>query len=210
MDAYRTEKIETPAGIYTVELHYDDMDQNPLTDWDQEGMAFFVVGSRHGEMVNTLDEVTDATGNAIRTWIADEHHVDDIQRRFALWRAITGSPWVLVTGDDYDMDQAYGWMVLVDTSTTYVASDGNSYPSLPQPVGVAEATMKDFHTWVNGEVCGFVVKDPAGNDLTHGGSVWGFYDEADALQQGIDEAKADAAERVNAANLAGAGIVGLI
>lgn len=146
-------------------------------------------------------------GRALRTWIADEHSVDEIEHRFAKWRVITGSPWILVTGHDFSSYQSWGWMALINTAATYVASDGNSYPSLPRPVDAAHATMSDYRTWAAGEVCGYVVKAPNGDDIE---SVWGFYDDDDALEQAKTVAEYDALDRLDSANLAGAGFIGIV
>lgn len=197
-EPYRTETVDTEAGEYTIELHYEDDPSNPLTDWDHPGMGFFVVGNRDGEMANTLDEVRDPAGNALRTWIANEHHVTDIERRFALWRAITGSPWILVTGSGYDMREAYGWMALVDGREDF-GPDG--------PVAAIKVTMDTFNRAINGEFCGFIVKDPAGNDVD---SLWDIDDEDYALQEARDNIAYYVNERLTAANLAGAGFIGIL
>lgn len=72
MDAYRTETVDTPAGEYTVELHYDEDAANPLTDWDHQGMAFWVnYGNSRYIETNTLNDADDDAANALRTWVAD-------------------------------------------------------------------------------------------------------------------------------------------
>lgn len=218
MTEYRTEYIYTSAGRYTVELHYDEDSPNPLTDWDQEGMAFYVVGNREGVTTDTLDDAaqtltatgvsfSDAPASALRTWIAQEHYVDDIERRFAKWKAITGSPWILVTGKGFNSYESYGWMVLVNTALTYRASDGKDYPALPQPIQTVHGTMDDYQTWSDGGVVGFITKSPDDEVIE---SIWGFYDDDEALEQGETAAEYDAADRVDAANHAGAGFVGIV
>lgn len=206
MTAYRTKHLDTPAGTYTVELHTDQGSENPLTSWDQTGLAFYIVGNRDSVLLDTLNDAEGAN-NALRTWINAWHDVEEIERRYAKWKAITGNPWVLVTGHDFDSYQSWGWMVLVDTSLTYVASDGNSYPALPQPEQTARSTMAVYRTWAAGEVCGFVVKAPNGDDVE---SVWSFYDDDDALAEGTAAAMFNASQRVTASGLVGAGFVGII
>jgi hypothetical protein len=206
MTAYRTEQIETPAGVYTVELHPEDNPPNPLTDMDNEGMAFYVVGNREGVETDTLNDADDA-GHAVKAWISDEHHISEIERRFAKWKAITGSPWILVTGSGFNSYESYGWMVLVNTGLTYRASDGKDYPALPRPVQTAHATMNDYQTWADGGICGFITKSPSGEVID---SVWGFYDNDEALEGGKTIAECDAADRLDAANLVGAGFVGIV
>lgn len=207
MDAYSTETITTDAGDYTVALHTDMDAENPLTNWDHTGMGFWVNynSSRYVE-TDTLPD-NDAA-RVLRTWVADEHDQDDVMRRYNKWRAITGSTWVLVAGEDSaSRSDHYGWFGLVNTAETYVASDGNTYPVFADPVGALKLTMDTYRTWAAGEVCGFVTTAPDGSEVATG---WGFYDDDEALSQGRDAAEHDAAERVKSANLVGAGFVGVL
>lgn len=198
---YRTETIDTAAGEYVVELHYDDDAENPLTGWDHPGMTFYVFNPGRRSDADVLTDTTSeagAAGETLRELIyRGWSDPNGIERRYAIWRAIAGNPWVLVSGsDDASRSDHYRWYVLVDTSADWT-----------DPIAAARATMADYRTYAAGEVCGYVVKTPDGDAID---SCWGFYDDDEALEQGKGSAEYDARERTAAANLVGAGIVGLI
>lgn len=198
MTIFRTETVDTPAGTYTVELHSDEDSENPLTNWDHDGMAFYT----HGHQLITNDTMDDAgrAGDVLRQLISD-YNQDNVTRRYAKWAAITGSPWVLVAdSDSSSQSDFYRWYVLVDHSY-------GDFDMPADPTGLANAVMSDYRTWAAGEVCGFVTKSPDGEDFD---STWGFYDDDEALEQGKDAAKHDALGRIDQANRAGAGIIGII
>lgn len=198
MTAFRTETVDTPAGTYTVELHFDEDSENPLTDWDHEGMAFYVTSvdySRTHAVVDTMEDA-DRAGDVLRQLVSD-HNQDEVERRYRKWAAITGSPWVLVTGSDSSSrSDFYRWYVLV-----------KGIEFTPSPAFSAHATMSDYRKWAAGEVCGYVTKSPDGNVVE---SVWGFYDDDEALEQGNTVVKYDWQERLRKSWTVGAGFVGIV
>lgn len=209
MSAYRTETVETPAGEYVIELHTDQDASNPLTDWDHSGMAFWVnYGPSNYVETNTLDEADDSAARALGEFVHIDSDQDEVVRRFNKWRAITGSPWILVAGEDSSsQSDFYRWFALVNSAGAYVASDGNSYPLWPDPVAAVRQDMEAYRTWAAGEVCGFVVTGPDGGDVE---SVWSFYSDDDALEEARDVVAADYPKRIEAANLVGSGFVGVL
>lgn len=195
--------IETDAGTYAVVVHLDEgrSDLNPLTEFDQTGFGYAVFerGRYDYETMNTL---TGPAGNAVTTWLADGYDDEDIERRFSLWRAITGDQTELVTYQaDADRSTWYRCLALVDYLPDYPDWDRKAS---------ALASLKEFESWARGDVYGYVVESPSGD---HVDSCWGFIgDESrgEMVQQATDSAEADAAERVSSANVVGSGIVGLI
>jgi hypothetical protein len=196
---YATEKIDTPAGEYAIELAYDADADNPLTDWDNPGIAVKVdwhsYGGRWSNMVDTLADASDAA-NPIETWLNDGHDLDDIERRYKKWRAITGSPWQLFTGEDSaSRSDWYRWIVLVDTR------------DYADPEKTARATMDDYATYARGEVTCYTVIDPSGDAML---SVGGFYSDSEALDDARKVVDYEASKRVEKTSLVGAGFVGIL
>ena len=77
--------------------------------------------------------------------------------------------------------------------------------------------LAQWRAWADGDVFGWRLTDPAGDEVE---SVWGYYGSAfdtqpgsernHTLEEATDAAQADAERRLSQANLAGAGLIGLI
>lgn len=203
-DPYHAETVETPAGEYTIELYTDYDAPNPLKDYDHDGMAFFLYQTGDRAFLDSLVDAGDA-GTALMSIMEKlgEYRYggfddEEVVRWYAKWRAITGSAWMLVSGSGNGNVQGdwWNWLVLVDTSTDWA-----------NPVEAVRDTMADYEKWAQGRYCGFVVKDPAGNDVA---SLWAIDDEDYALQEARDNIAYYVNERLTAANLAGAGFIGIL
>jgi hypothetical protein len=199
MDAYRTEKVDTPAGVYKINLYQDiEPALHPLED-DSEVFAALVeysgYGGRWDRATDTLDSAG-ASGEALRKILAEHDEPEEVGRRYKKWAAIAGSPWVLAMAGRSTVNREYYRLALLANSD-----------ELPQVNQAMQHAMDDYHTYANGEICGFVVLAPSGEQVE---SVWGFYSDDDAISEASEYVKLDAAERVQQANLVGAGIVGLV
>jgi hypothetical protein len=118
-EAFRTEVVETDAGPYTINLFPDYDAMNPMTDWDHEGMAFYIDGH-----LDTLG--TSKAANALRTWLKDGYRREEIEQRYRLYKAMFGG-WTLVTGTGWSYPQeSWTWYVLADSEWTdpYSAANG--------------------------------------------------------------------------------------
>lgn len=205
MNAYREVEVDTPAGVYTVELHYDETPEQPYND----GLGFAFDGGRESidqAMGDHADEVLSLIkGSEVRSAAAIARYLR-LKYGFKGIREVsgdysTGEP----SSDRGESFQGLAW-----------APDDATYPDSYTDAGIAE-----YRAWANGEVYGYVVLDPDGADF---GSCWGFYGddgekymlerakdevEYDATQRGIASERR-ASERLESANLAGAGFVGII
>jgi hypothetical protein len=201
MNAYRTETVDTVAGEYVIELHYDEDASNPLTDWDHPGMAFWVnYDSSRLVETDTLDEPLDeAPARVMREFVRLDSDQDAVMNRFNKWRAITGSPWMLVAGEDLSsQSDYYRWFALVDTREDF-GPDGHE--------AAVQLTMDVYRRWAAGEFCGHVVTGPDGHEVD---SCWGIDDDDYALSEARATIEADVPERVAAANRVGSGFVGVL
>jgi hypothetical protein len=193
-DIFDSHDIATDAGIYRVDIVPDYDSENPLTDWDHEGMTFAAYHNGQYEALNTL---SGPAGDVVLSWIRDDYDDEDIERRFATWRAITGDTSTLyVTRFDTSQSDWYRMFVVVDADSDY-----------PDPMRAAIGAARNYAQWLRGEVYGFATHAPDGSFV---GSVWGYYDRGDALADGRGEAESDAITRQEYAARAGAGFIGII
>lgn len=201
-DVIEEKTITTDAGDYVLRFISDPCGaENPLTEWDHPGMEFYVQSGNH--------VTTDTTTRATRfPGIMAEHYddVDEITRRYAKWRAISGTPWQLFTGSGYGNCQGdqWDWYVLVDTTDWT-----GTYSDKIEPA--VRATMAEYEAWATGDVLGYTLTGPDGDEVE---SCWGYYGY-DANREYITDittsrAEDDAAQRIEKSNLVGAGFVGLI
>jgi hypothetical protein len=194
--------VDTAAGEYQLLEYFDDEGGigNPLTEFDSEGFTFYVSDGYYD--TSTLNTLSGDAGNAVQTWLDDGLDDEDIKRRFALWRAITGDKTVLVThyvnaspGTDYRC------IALVDYD-----------PSNPEwdQASAGLSWLREFGSWASGEVYGYIVISPSGETVD---SCWGFIGEESReymLEQARSAIEYDAGQKIDAANLVGSGIVGII
>ncbi|ASR77193.1 hypothetical protein KIV66_gp86 [Mycobacterium phage MyraDee] len=201
MTSFETNTIETPAGEYTLNLHYDDTGGigNPLEEFDHEGMGFALYEGGRYQSMNTLDG---PAGDVVQTWLDHGYDDEDIERRFALWQAITGDRSVLVTTE-----------ISSDRSTWYralaVVGYDDRFPEWDRKAALL-STLREFESWARGEVYGYTVQGPDGE---HVDSCWGFIgdDSQDyMIEQARDHIDWDAKERLKQANRVGSGFISII
>lgn len=209
-EAFLTETVDTDAGVYTIELFYDQNAENPLTNWDHTGMAFLLSGDR-GAFHDSMSDA-DRAGEVLSHWrIHQGFDETQTERRFDKWRAITGSPWILVTGsgNGYDQSHWWYWSVLVDTT---------EFPDVDTARKAAIETMNVYEKWARGEFVMYDVTDPDGTNID---SLCDIDDDDYALSEARDSVAHDAIgrkiilanmaeEKMIRANLVGAGFVGII
>jgi hypothetical protein len=191
--------VDTAAGEYQLLEYFDDDGGmgNPLTEFDQTGFMFYI--AQYGYDTSTLNTLSGNAGNAVQTWLDNRLDDEDIERRFALWRAITGDKTVLVTH----------WVNAYRGTEYRCIALVEHLPDWDQQAA-GMAALREFGSWASGEVYGYIVVDPNGEEVD---SCWGFIGD-ESREYMREEARTaieyDAGRKVDAANLVGAGIVGII
>jgi hypothetical protein len=208
--------IPTPAGDYRVTWYHDE---DPGQPYD-EGFCLYVYGRReYVDIDETHGKMPELVEDAIRT---GGHYREDCWD----WELRSGAAIMR-----YMKLKGFKGVTLVDERYQPVEPSANRREHV---VGVAwensevsgqideEAAKRNvaidlvqWHAWGEGDVFGWVLTDPTGNEVE---SCWGYYgywegnyEERDyTLSVAEGEAQADAKRRVKQANQVGAGIVGLI
>lgn len=219
-ESFRTETLATDAGEYRIELFYDEDAENPLTNWDHPGMSIRVTAARSSVLCDIRADGDEAAVRALRTFGDVNYDVDAVTRRYDKWRAITGSPWILVTGsgNGYMQSHWWNWSVLVDESASWTDTDGEVRPLFMEPVKAVQDTMDVYERWARGEFIQYDVIDP---DEKIVDSLSGIDDEEYALSEAKENVGShaekrkilldkEAEEKIEQANLVGAGFMGLI
>lgn len=190
---------------YRVSVHHDDDAQNPRDNYDHPATQFFVTAGLHDDYV---DELSGDAGSALAVLIdrCGRSNSDDVERRFKKWRAITGSPVVLVTGSNHGYVQGayHDWYALVDTDV--LTRDG--YGCTPEHVAKIEAD--EYAAYAYGDVFGVVVT-LSGNEIDDG-ALWGIVDRHGDYVREVATELIDSHEKflIDQAQLAGAGFVGVL
>lgn len=206
MEPFESDTIDTPAGQYVVRYVSDEA-ENPLTEYGHPDMQFYVSGfdSITTDTLSTDRQTTAGrAGSALTSFI--DHDDDDVTRRFAKWRAISGSPIQLFTGSGYGNMQGdqWDWYVLVDARAWT-----GEFAARIEPAVLS--TMAEYEAWATGDVFGWMLVDPAGNDVA---SVWGYYGFDENRDYVLSEATAaaehHATDATNRANLVGSGFIDII
>ena len=202
MEPFRTEKIDTNAGTYTINLYSDYDASNPLENWDNGVLVQYAgYGSRWDNGTDLLDDADHAAMNIVRTYLAENYRIDDIQRRYDIWQAISQSSWELITGTgSSSQSDYYRWFALVNKD--YLDSK-----NAPTPEEYAKQIMSVYRQWASGGFCGYVTTDPAGNEID---SLWDIDNDDYAIEEATENVNIDAKNRLDQSNLVGAGIVGII
>lgn len=207
MSAFETTDIETPAGTYTLEFHADENADQPY----DEGFVLVTNGrSRYGadsriDIMRGNDplmpQVAQALSNSYEGW-------DNVSgAALVRWLRLHGRNGVTLfhIPDDYTpddpstdrQDRIYGvaW-------APWDATDPDAY---------VKAALQQWAAWARGEVFGWRLIDPSGEEVE---SCWGYYDVAGEREyvtgEATDIAVADAERRIAAANMVGAGFVGIV
>lgn len=190
------ETITTDAGDYTVTWFYYESAEQPYN----EGLGFAFVGNRHQGTIKEgehAEEVLTALGwqdyssAVLARWLRIKYGLKGIREVSSDYR--TSEP------DSERFRAVYGLAWAPDDVPDEHADR------------FTDSAIEEWRAWADGDTFGWVLNDPAGNEVS---AVWGYYGfsrERDyTLTEAIETAKYDAAERIKAANLAGSGFVGLI
>lgn len=201
-----TETIPTDAGKYSVQFIYDESADQP----EDEGFVLAVDNRWRNSEVTHGDYDAEAfaavqghVSNADFAWGHELRSGAAIVRYLRL----KGNKGVTLVTQNFYADEpstdrhqpVYGFAVAPDD-----ASDPDAY---------VKSSLESWRAWANGDVFGYRVLDPQGNEVEDG-SVWGYYGFSREYDYVLSEAKAaaeyDAKERVAQANTVGAGFVGVI
>lgn len=199
-EPWHVEIVDTPAGPYTIELYPDwEPSLHPIGD-DNEVFAALIEYSGYGGRWDLSTDTLNSAGRAgdvLRELLDNfSHDPDAIGRRYLKWVALSGSSWILAMGGQSASQSDYYRYALLANSD-----------ELTDATQSIKNVMADYQTYASGGVMGFVARDPGGNVVE---SVWGFYSDEDALDEGRAVVQHDAAERAKNASLAGAGFVGIV
>lgn len=201
-----TANIDTKAGTYTLEYHADDNAEQPFND----GFTIVTDGGRNYIDIREGDTDSDPARtviDAITTNANSDNHW--------YWELRSGAAIVR-----YLKLKGYNGVQLVQPGAYYAvtptADRGGVYgvawapDDATDPDAYTLANLKDWRSWANGEVYGWRLLDPAGDEVQ---SVWGYYGDGEwdyMRQEATGYAEYDADERVKKANLVGAGFVGIV
>lgn len=204
-----SQTIDTQAGEYRVTWYADEFAEAPY----DHGFHFAYDGQR-----DVIDVATDDMASEALAYLQDQ---------VAGWNRASGVPYFKYSpaGIARYLRLKYGAKGVRIVWDGYHTSDATSTErdrirgvawapdDATDPDKYTESAVGEYRAWAEGDCFGYTVTDPSGAEI---GSCWGYYgfweggEREYTLSVAIDEANADAAERVAQANLVGAGIVGLV
>jgi hypothetical protein len=195
-----SEKIDTPAGEYVVQFIADEYADQP----ENYGFSMLKIGDRRCMDVSVGDDIPAGLEGVLRArdmWDWEHRSGAAIVR----WLTLMGKKGVTLVTDDYRPD--------TPTSDRFDRIAGVAWvdDDFTEPEKATSVCLEAWRAWAEGDVFGYVVTAPDGSDV---GSCWGYYGFDRERDYVMSEARAaiayDVSERQKKANLAGAGIVGLI
>lgn len=219
------ETIDTDAGQYTVTWYHDDSANQPydfgftlMKNGGRDRIDVSTVGEDQGIPSSLVSEIESLLKMHSRHGYGD-YWDRDYRSGAALVRYLTlkGYKGVTLVSDDYSPEDAstnrleavHGIAWAPDDVPATLDDNGN------YPATYVKIQLTQWRAWAEGDMFGYVVTGPDGEDVEDG-AVWGYYGFWDGgereytLSQAKNAAEADAAERVQRANLVGAGIVGIV
>lgn len=209
--------ISTDAGDYTVRFVLDECADQP---YDEGFSLYAITGRRYSTF--TVDHISEVDSDAdvqVNIVSAIETHARRDDRwgwQFRSGAAIlrylklTGHHGATLVDDQYRtidpstdrFDRVYG--------VAWAPADAGD------PAHYTRLALAQWESWADGDVFGWQLFDPEGNKID---ACWGYYgynhpllgkEERDyIMEQVVDAARGDAADRVVSANLVGAGFVGI-
>jgi|JI10StandDraft_1071094.scaffolds.fasta_scaffold18126_9 hypothetical protein len=210
--------VDTFAGPYVIELHYD-LDAAAPDYTDDGGLVYLgdarTISARHGDASHIVDELL--TAHSVHNDNLYDHEIRSgaaIARYLRLRYGLTGILEVARSGDRY--------RTATPSADRYRRIEGMAWApaDATAPEDYSRGTVATYDAWANSEVYGYIVTAPDSREVT---SCWDFYADPDepftaqaplGLAHMLDEARAavaeDSAERIAQANTVGAGIIGLI
>ncbi len=156
---------------YKVEIHYDlDCANDSPRDWDNGTTLCLSHGSRW-KLPNEGDIPFDDLG----AWAEVEQYIRD---HFE----VVGNVLPVSCTDHGDVNYYVGapndrWDSGPRVGFIFWTAEGQKACGTPDEMldEVARQDVETFNQWANGWVYGFVIKDPAGNEIADG-SLWGIYE----------------------------------
>jgi hypothetical protein len=210
--------VDTFAGPYVIELHYD-LDAAAPNYTDDGGLVYLgdarTTSARHGDASPIIDDLL--TARSVHNDNLYDHEMRSgaaIARYLKLRYGLAGILEVTRSGDRY--------RTATPSADRYRRIEGMAWApaDTTAPEDYSRGTVATYDAWANSEVYGYIVTAPDGREVT---SCWDFYADPDepftaqaplGLAHMLDEARAavaeDSAERIAQANTVGAGIIGLI
>ncbi len=188
------EPVEVAVGdgrVYRVRFPRDPDAECPRS-WD--GNHALLLMNRGG--ATAVDEIVASTVPHTRAaaHFLGEHRGDSdaVVRRYAMWRAITGSPYRLISGSGYATACQSDWL-------TWYALTGNT--------DIARVEVAIYRQWLAGEAFEWCLTGPDGS---HVDSCSGYYDREAAEADWRAALRAHERQLRQQASLAGAGLIGVI
>ncbi|MBF6435193.1 hypothetical protein [Nocardia cyriacigeorgica] len=126
--------------------------------------------------------------------LLDQHDgdCDAVVRGYAMWRAITGSPYRLFVGSGYATAWQSDWLV---------------WYALAENVDIARVEVDIYRQWLAGEVFGWCLTGPDGGQVD---SCFGYYDCEAADADWRAALRAHERQLCRQASAAGTGVIGVI
>lgn len=160
MNAYDTDEVDTPAGVYTIESYYDESPEQPYND----GLGFAFDGGRESidqAMGEHADEVLSILRNN-GTHRGNRYSSEGIARYLRIKYGLKGIRQVTAdyfTGEpSSDRGESFQGLAWAPDDATY-------------PDKYTDGSIAEYRAWATGEVYGYVVNGP---DDEHVDSCWGF------------------------------------
>lgn len=211
-----TQTISTDAGDYRIEFALDECPDQP---YDEGFSLYAITGRRYSpftvDHISETDSDADVQVNIVSAIEAHAYDRWDWQSRSGAailrYLKLTGHHGATLVDDNYRpvdpstdrFDRVYG--------VAWAPADATD------PAQYVKIALAQWESWADGDAFGWNLFDPEGNEID---TCWGYYgyhhsllgdgERAYIIEQATEAARDDAANRVTAANLVGAGIVGII
>jgi hypothetical protein len=214
-----SQTITTTAGDYRVDWIADELADQPYN----EGFSLYAITGSSYRRPFTVDHISETDSDsdvqativsAIKTHArSDDHWGWQFRSGAAIVRylKLTGHHGATVVDSDYRpidpsvdrFDRVYG--------VAWAPADATD------PDNYTRIALAEWQSWAQGDVFGWRVVDPQDNEIDACWGYFGYYKTVlgdDQIRYTLEEAtqaaQADAADRVTAANLVGAGFVGIV
>lgn len=210
-----TQTITANGGDYRIEFLVDETADHPYN----EGFSLLTAGSRYQMAVDHISEVdsdADVLCNvtaALKVHSGGDHWDREYRSGAAIVRylKLTGHHGATLVDDAYRpvdastdrFDRVYG--------VAWAPADATD------PTEYTTISLAQWESWADGDVFGWRLLDPQGEEIDACWGYYGFYhsllgdsERAYIVDQAIESARSDANDRVQRANLVGAGFVDII
>ncbi|VFA96355.1 Uncharacterised protein [Nocardia cyriacigeorgica] len=192
MDVF--EPVEVPVGdgrVYRVRFPHDPDAECPRSS---DGNHALLLMNRGGAtVVNEIAASSEPHARAVAHFLGEHRGDSDaVVRRYVMWRAITGSPYRLISGSGY---------------ATACQSDWMTWYALTENTNTARVEIEIYRRWLAGEVFGWCLSGPDGSRVD---SCFGYYDREAADADWRAELRAHERQLRQQASVAGAGLIGVI